>query len=185
MKSILPLALGLAALLAAGCSSTPTHVDTGTIKASTFSFVNTAGRPTPEYAEQNAQLHKLVQGAIAADLTGLGLSQLPTGGEVTVAYLIIAGNNATTTSINEYFGYGRDVSGLTEIAHEKYTQDNKNPNYFEAGTLVIDIIDAKTNKLLKRNYASRPLLKNPTPAQQAARVQEIVDEALKGTHFKN
>lgn len=63
MKSTSLLTLGLAALLAAGCSSTPTRVNSGTIKASSFSFINTAGRPQPGYADQNAQLHKLVQGA--------------------------------------------------------------------------------------------------------------------------
>lgn len=110
---------------------------------------------------------------------------MASGGDVTVAYLIIAGNNATTTSINDYFGYGRDVSALTDIAHERYTQDNKDPNYFEAGTLVIDLIDSKTNKLLKRNYATRALLKNPTAAQQAERIGEAVDEIFKGTRFQN
>ena len=184
MKTSFLLAIGVAALVAAGCSSTPTRVNSGTIKARTFSFVNTAGRPQPAYADQTAQIHRLVQAAITADLSRRGLTGVSTGGDITVAYLIIAGNNATTTSINDYFGYGRDVSALTEKAHEKYTE-NKNPNYFEAGTLVIDLIDSKTNKLLKRNYATRALLTNPTPAQQAERIGEVVGEILKDTRFEN
>jgi len=184
MKTSFLLAIGVAALVAAGCSSTPTRVNTGTIHARTFSFVNPAGRNQPGFAEQNAQLHQLVQAAIVADLSHRGLTSVSSGGDITVAYLIIAGNNATTTAINEYFGYGRDVSALTEKAHEKYTE-NKNPNYFEAGTLLIDLIDARTNKLLKRNYATRTLLTNPTAAKQAERIQEVVAEILEGTRFEN
>ena len=178
MKYTLSLMLAFATLLSAGCS-TPTKVDRGPIKASTFSFVNVAGRPQPAYADQRAEVNKLIQDAITTNLAGHGVTHVQSGGDVTVAYLIIAGNNATTTSINDYFGYGRDVGALGDIAHEKYTQ-NKNPNYFEAGTILIDIIDARTNELLKRNYATRPLLANPTTEVRAARIQEAVNEALQG-----
>jgi hypothetical protein len=176
--------LSLATLLFTGCSSTPTKVDHGPIKATTFSFINTAGRPQPAYADQRAEVHKLIQDAITANLAVHGVARVPTGGEVTVAYLIIAGNNATTTSINDYFGYGRDVGALDEIAHEKYTSNN-NPNYFEAGTILIDVIDSRTNKLLKRNHATRPLLANPTAEARAAQIQEAVNEALNGLRIEH
>ena len=39
MKYSFVLTLNLAALLAVGCSSTPTHVDSGPIRAATFSFI--------------------------------------------------------------------------------------------------------------------------------------------------
>lgn len=178
MKYASVIACTLTTLLCAGCS-TPTKVDHGPIKAATFSFISTAGRPQPAYADQRAEAHKLIQQAITANLSAHGVAQVPTGGDVTVAYLIIVGNNATTSSINDYFGYGRDVGALDDIAHEKYTQ-NKNPNYFEAGTILIDILDARTNKLLKRNHASRPLLANPSADVRAARIQEAVNEALAG-----
>jgi len=176
-KSLFVLA-ALALLALAGCSSTPTKVDNGPIKAGSFSFVNT-GRAQPDYADSRAEVHKLIQDAITADLARRGVNHVASGGDLTVAYLIIVGNNATTSAINDYFGYGRDASALGEIAHEKYTR-NKNPNYFEAGTIVIDLIDGPTNKLLKRNYATRPLLANPSNDVRAARIQQAVDEALQG-----
>ena len=171
--------LASAALLFAGCSSTPTRVDKGVIKANSFSFVNTANRPQPTYADQRAEVNKLIQEAITANLKRFSVPQVASGGDITVAYLVIVGNNATTSSINDYFGYGRDASAISEIAHQKYTQNN-NPNYFEAGTIVIDIIDSRTNKLLKRGYASRPLLANPTTEVRAARIQQAVEEAMQG-----
>lgn len=113
-----------------------------------------------------------------------GVSHVPQGGDVTVAYLIIAGNNVATAAINEYFGYGRDVSALQDKAQKEYT-DNKNPNYFEAGTLVIDIVDSKSWKLLKRGHATRTILPGATPEQQVARVAEVVEEILASAQFKN
>ena len=171
-------ALSLLLLLAA-CSSTPTKVDEGPIKANSFSFVNIASRPQPTYADQRTEVNKLIQDAITANLARFNVPHVASGGDITVAYLVIVGNNATTSSINDYFGYGRDASAIGEIAHEKYTQ-NGTPNYFEAGTIVIDILDSRTNKLLKRSYASRPLLANPTTEVRTARIQQAVDEALQG-----
>lgn len=175
MKATLFAAFAVLSLFVAGCSSTPTRVNKGPIKATSFSFVTT--RAQPAYADQRAEVHKLIQDAITANLAARGVTRVPSGGDVTVAYLIIVGNNATTTSINDYFGYGRDVGALDEIAHEKY-MSNKNPNYFEAGTILIDLVDTRTGKLLERNYASRPLLANPTAASRAAHIQDGVNEAL-------
>lgn len=179
MKKSFLLTLGLTTLLLAGCSTTPpSTVDTGPIRATSFSFI--AGgvpRPVPEFAERREQVHALIQNAITQNLSGRGLSKLPKDGDVIVAYLVIVGNNATTEAISTYFGYGRDAASLQEKAHEGYTS-NKNPNRFEAGTLVIDLIDAQTYELRKRSFVVRPLLRNPTAEVQAARIQEAVDAAL-------
>lgn len=176
---------GLAAVLVmlAGCSSTPTKVDTGTIHARTFNFVNRGPQPAPDFADDRAAVHEMIQAAITKDLAAQGVTRVAANGDVTVGYLIIVGNNATTEAINTYFGYGEGANALHDKAHKAYTS-NDNPNYFEAGTLVIDVIDTKTYKLLKRNYASRALMRNITAEARAERIQEVVDEILKGTKFE-
>jgi hypothetical protein len=80
-------------------------------------------------------------------------------------------------AIHDYFGYGRDFAALQDKAQDGYSA-SKNPNYFEAGTLLIDIIDSKTFKLLKRSYVTRPLLRDPSAEVQATRLQEAVNAAL-------
>jgi hypothetical protein len=182
MKMKLLLTLTVSGLVLAGCSSTSTKVDTGSISARSFSFVNRAG-PPPTYAEGRERVHTMVQEAITKNLATKGVGKVPTGGDVTVSYLLIVGNNATTTSINDYFGYGESAAALQEKAHKAYTE-NKNPNYFEAGTLVIDIVDAKSFKLLKRGYATRPILRNVSDDARVARIQEVVDEILRDVHIK-
>src|SRR5215472_8855557 len=86
------------ALALVGCSSVKTQVDKGAVNARTFSFLNTGNRQTPTYAESNKQAHAMVQQALIHNLAEKGITYTATGGDVTVAYLIIVGNNVATTS---------------------------------------------------------------------------------------
>lgn len=179
MKSSYFLTLTLGVLLVAGCSSTPTKVDKGPIRATTFSFIAKGTSAIPTFAADEWQpIHVMIQNAISRNLTGRGLTQVASGGDVIVAYLVIVGNNASTEAINTYFGYDRGADVLHDKAQAAYS-GSKNPNYFEAGTLLVDIIDAKTYKLLKRSYVVRPLLRNPSAEARAERIQEAVDAVLK------
>jgi hypothetical protein len=181
MKSYSVLALlasGL--LLLGGCSSTPTKVDKGDIKARTFNFV--VRKTPPDYADKRQIVHTMIQDAVTRNLAARGVNKVEANGDVTVGYLIIVGNNASTTSVNDYFGYGEDAMALQAKAHEAYT-GTKNPNYFEAGTLVIDFVDSKTFKLLHRGYATKPVLRNISDDARAARLQEVVDEILRSVHI--
>lgn len=175
-NTILLLAAGALAL--AGCSSTPTKVNTGPIRAQSFSFVRTPDKPAPAYANNEQAVHALIQEDITKNLAQRGVSHVAAGGDVTVAYLVITGNNASASSISDYYGYGDDAFALLDKAHTAYSS-SKNPNYFEAGTLVIDIVDGKTFKLLKRGNATRPILQNLSADDRAARIQEVVDEILR------
>jgi hypothetical protein len=166
------------ALALAGCSSVKTHVDTGPIHARTFSFINTGARPLPTYAENRKLIHQNVQEAIAKNLTAKGLTQVPQGGDITVAYLVIAGNNATTTSLNDYFGYTADADALVNQAHKSGAVKSNERGYFEAGTLVIDILDPQTSKLLKRGTVQAQILRELPMDEREARLQSFVDQAL-------
>lgn len=178
MKHSYILTLALGTLLFAGCG-TPTKVQHGAIRATTFSFVDPGSKPVPAFADTRAQAHAAIQNAITRNLANKGLTKVAAGGDLTVAYLIIVGNNGSTEAISTYFGYGRDTAELHDKAQKAYTS-NKNPNYFEAGTLLIDVIDGKNYKLIERNYVTRPLLRDASAEVRAERIQEAVDEALKG-----
>jgi hypothetical protein len=119
----------------------------------------------------------MIQSAITRSLAARGVNKADAGGDLTVGYLIIVGDNASTQAINDYFGYGQDASELLNKAHDAYTGKEAS-NYFEAGTLVIDLVESKTNKLLKRGYATRPLLRKVPEATRADRIQEVVDVIL-------
>ena len=180
----LKLSMLLAAgLVIAGCS-TPARVDNGPIQARTFSFVDRGVKPLPAYTDNRQPVHAMVQEAITKSLAAKGVTRAATGGDVTVGYLIIVGNNVSTMAIDDYFGYGDAANALQDKAQSAYTS-NKNPNYFEAGTLVIDIIDSKSFKLLKRGYATRPILRNLPDDARQARIQDAVDEILRDVRIES
>lgn len=166
-----------------GCSSTPVSVNTGTIRARTFNFVNRRGKPDPSFADKHVRLHSMLQSAIEGNLGARGVQKVATSGDITVAYLVIVGNNVMTSAISEYYGYNGDVMDLHTKAHEKYTRSG-NPNYFEAGTLVIDIVDGKTFKLLKRGHTTRPLQGRLSHDARAAQIQEAVNEVLRDVRIE-
>jgi hypothetical protein len=181
LPSLLLLAAGALAL--AGCTSTPTEVDTGKIHAKSFSFVDTGNRPPPKNTDQRQAVHGMIQAAITKNLADRGVTQVPKDGDVTVAYLVILGNNVVTTSINDYFGYGRDADALMSKAHSS-SKRTKNPNEFEAGTLVIDLISAKDFKLLYRGYATQGVLRDLPADARAARIQGVVDNVLRDARIE-
>ena len=182
MKLTLLCGLVVAVVVIAGCK-TPARVDTGAIKASTFSFLHPGPLPEAAFSENRRQIHALVQGAINNNLAAKGLTGTASGGDVTVAYLIVVGNNVSTSAINDYFGYSADATALVDTAHKAYTQGDQR-NYFEAGTLLIDLVDSRTQKVLLRNYVTRPVLQNPPLDVRKARIQEAVNEALQGVRIE-
>jgi hypothetical protein len=167
-----------AALALAGCSSVNTHVDSGPIHARTFSFIQNTARQEPGYSEKRTQVHAKVQEAITKNLADKGVSKVSQGGDIVVAYLIIAGNNATTTSLNEYFGYTADATALVEKAHSEQAMKSGDRAYFEAGTLVIDFLDPNTSKVLKRATIQTPILRALPIEEREVRLQGLVDKAL-------
>src|SRR5436190_7209295 len=150
-----------AALTLAGCSTVKTDVDKGPIQARTFSFPQPRPMPASSSFEPNrfAYLHTMVQDSITQNLAQRGVTKVPAGGNVTVAYLLIVGNNAATTSLDDYFGYGPDASKLVDKVHSAQAT-GKSRDYFEQGTLFIDFVDPRDNKLLKRARVQRPVLRN-------------------------
>ncbi len=183
MKLSSLIIVSLSVLVLAGCSSTPTNVNTGTIHARTFNFVHRSSKPAPGFADNTEAAHAMIQKAITNNLAARGVARVDAGGDVTVAYLIITGDNVSTTAIRDYFGYGEDLGALHDKAQDAYT-GTKNPDHFEAGTLLIDIVDGKSFKLLKRGYTTRPLMRGLAASARAARIQGAVDEILRDVRIE-
>jgi hypothetical protein len=56
--------------------------------------------------------------------------------------------------------------------------DGNRPDYFERAGLVVDVIDAKTNKLVFRNVSVGDIVNGATDAQRKQRTADAVNEAL-------
>jgi hypothetical protein len=172
---LLPLA-GTLALI--GCSSVKMRIDAAPVHGESFSFLKASPQPYPAYAEDRSQVHQIFQDAITKTLSAKGLRHVPEGGDINVAYLIIVGNNVETTSLNRYFGYSSDATELVDKIHNEQAVKGENRNYFEAGTLVVDLVDAKTSKVLQRRSIQAQVLRNLPIETRIERAQKFVDQAL-------
>jgi hypothetical protein len=183
MKTNILLLLTLVALAPAASAGVPGKVNKGTIHARTFNFVKPSSKPAPGFVANPEVVHAMIQKAITKNLAARGVTRVNAGGDVIVPYLVIVGDNSGTTAIRQYFSYGDDLGDLHDRAHKAYTS-SKNPNQFEAGTLLIDIVDGRNFKLMKRGHATRPSLRELSATTKAARIQEAVDEILRDVRIE-
>jgi hypothetical protein len=187
IKRIPPFALLTFVFILAltACSTVKTNVDNGPITARTFSFLNTGPKPAPNFADKTPQAHEAIQNAILHSLAAKGVKYVATGGDITVAYLIIVGDNASTTSINDYFGYTEDANAILEKTHKAQTVTSDQRGYFETGTLVIDFVNPANSTVLQRRTIQAEILRNLALEQRAARVQGLVNQELSNLAIKN
>ncbi len=184
MKNSRFLPLVLTTLLIAGCSSMPTRVNNGAIKAHTFNFINGGIALTPPATDRRDVVNQQIQSAIIKDLTAKGLVRTEGKGDVIVAYMVILGNNVSTEALTTYFGADRHADLLHDKAQDAYS-GSQNPNNFEAGTLLIDVVDGKTFELLYRNFIVSPIEGGTTMAERDALIQDAVDAVLKKVEIAN
>jgi hypothetical protein len=184
-NSVLPVlrltAVALTAILAlAGCSSTPPlQVDAGPVRVGSFNFVNSKASAQAARDERRQAVHGMIQAAIAENLTARGFQRTPGRGDITVAYLVVVGNGAATAVFDDYFGLGREGGEIGAAVHERQSGLG-GPNYSEAGTLVIDLLDSNTLKLLKRATVVRPVLRNAPAEIRKEHLEQAVADALQG-----
>jgi len=174
-----PITLLSAALLSValtGCSTVKTHVNKSSVHASTFSFVPSGRAPSAD--EGVAQGHTMIQQALVNNLAAKGVRQVPSGGEVLVAYLVIVGNNSRTVALDSYFGYSDDSDALLSKVHSEQAINGNRRASFEAGTLVVDFVDPQTSKVLQRRTIQADVLRDLSTEQRGQRIQGIVDQAL-------
>ena len=183
MKTTLLLLLTLVALASAASAGAPAKVNKGVIHARTFNFIKPSSKLVPDFADNTEAVHAMIQKAITRNLAARGVTRVNAGGDVTVPYLVITGNNVSTRAVRNYFGYSDDLNDLHDRAQKAYTR-TKNPNHFEAGTLLIDIVDGKNFKLMKRGHATRSSLRDLSAGAKAARIQEVVDEILRDVRIE-
>jgi hypothetical protein len=183
MNLKLSVVAGACVLLLAGCSSVPSKVDKGPVRATTYSLMTSKAPASVVVNERRVEVHKILQDAIAADLKQKGLNPVPSGGQVQVGYMVVVADNASTATYDEYFGYGRDAAALADKAH-KAVSKSKSRDLFEIGAIVIDVVDPRDSKVLFRSVAHMDV-SDVTPANRADRINTLVASCLGGLRVAN
>lgn len=124
------------------------------------------------------KVHNMIQSSIKNQFTSHGKTYGQANADLVIGYLVIEQNNAMTTPYSEYFGYGRDANKIADIAHLKGVTEGVRPDFFERAGLLVDVIDAKTNKLIYRNIYVGDIVKGGSGAARSQRINTAVNEAL-------
>ena len=158
-----------------GCSTI--SMPKGTSKGySSARFVRVKESPMRGVSNNKALNQKLKQ-VIAAEMRRNGIDVAASGGDLVIAFMLMKQNNASTASINHYYGYSDDSEKISEKVHKKIAKDGGR-ELFERGAIIIDLIDAKSSKLIYRNYAVRDVLGKVSAQERNKRIQSAVTEAL-------
>ncbi len=180
MKLFRSLALTLAAALAASCSSTIKMPKGKAADYGSARFVQAKASDFVQGIEDTPEVNRMVQDAIAGQLRGHGIR---VGGEASdadliIAYMLINQSVSSTTMNADHFGYGRDAGQILERAHERGVVENASPDFFQKGAVVVDLLDARSNELVYRNFAVRDVTETVSDSARKARIEAAVAEAM-------
>jgi hypothetical protein len=124
------------------------------------------------------QVHNLIQNSIGRQFTANRMRFGDGDADLVVAYLVIYQEPGMTASYEQYFGYGRDASQIANIAHTRGAINSKRPEFFRQAGILIDVIDARTNKLVFRNFVKGDVIAGASFADRATRVDSAVAQAM-------
>lgn len=167
----------LLAVSVVGCASV--DMPKGTSKGySSVRFVDKSPGSGAAFAENSVDVNQIIHDAVADNFTAHGFEVGGSDAELIVAYLLILQNNVTTAAIGDYFGYNSDKSALADLAHKEGVIKGRHREKYEAGAIVIDLVDAETQNLVYRNYAKRDIVRELPDDQREQRIHDAVNEAL-------
>ena len=147
---------------------------------SSVRFVRIDPHVGTDFAESSDQVNDLIQHAITDTFQGQGFEVGTPDADLIVGFLLLIQDNVSTTTIGKHFGYSDDKDKLAALAHKRGVVKGKHAEYYHAGAVVIDLIDAKTNELIYRNFAKRDILRDVTDEQRITRINDAVQEVLEG-----
>ena len=175
MKRINYAAIAVVALagVVVGCSSTRVHTDynprSDFRQLRTYMWVDQQPKSARHPAVNSPLVTERVQNAVDAQLVGRGFRRLTSGTpDFWVAYYVVATDKTEIITDDGAYGYyGRYYSPSI------YTLE------FVEGTLVIDVINAETNELMWRGWATKALDDDPKPDAVEMYVRQAVEKILK------
>lgn len=129
-------------------------------------------------AAQEKKVHGMFKKSIKNEFTQHGLTYGKSDADLKVAYLVMIQNNAITFHYNDYFGKGRGADAIAEYAHMKGATQTRRDEFFERVIILVDVIDAKTDKLVYRNHYAKDIVDAPSDAVRAKRIDAIIKETL-------
>jgi hypothetical protein len=117
-------------------------------------------------AFQNQIIEKYIKRAVNSELEAKGLTMSATDPALLLAYYTGTQQKVNVTDYGYGYGYRGWGGGGMDVT--QYTQ----------GTIILDIIDAKTKQLIWRSVATGALASKPDPEQAEERIGEVMKQML-------
>ena len=132
---------------------------------------------TPTSATED-QVHKMIQNSLKGNFTAHGMSYGQSNADLIVAYMVIYQEPGMTTRSTKYFGNNVETERIADVAHMRGAVNTDRADFFRQAGIVVDVIDAKTNKLIFRNVAKGDVVKGASANTRAQRINGAVTQAL-------
>jgi hypothetical protein len=180
LYSLLSLCLGI--VLLSACS-TFKRIDLpkgNSAGYSSFRLYQHKSKHVPDFTNREDRVNAYLQAALKEEFEAHGFKESEQDAELIVAFLLIVQDTAVSTAISDY--YITSGSDILSEAHRRMGKKNL-PGGYEAGAIVVDIIDKKSGEVIYRDFAKREVLDNLTPAEKEQRAKDAAVEAV-ATFFR-
>lgn len=174
------LIFAMLVLLMGGCSSLDTGWDynpeVNFSQYKHYAWVPATKENGAEY-QLNGLLDQRVREAVDAEMARKGYVKVAEkDADVLVNYLTKTDKRFKVDSINSGMGYSPFWGPRWYFGGS--IQSNTQVKEYEVGTLILDLVDAKTNKLIWRGAANGVIRDYKTPQQRIAKMNEAVTGVL-------
>lgn len=174
----------LTLLAAAGCSDL--KVNTGAVPGSKFATSGTFGwLPEPPTIKagpevDRTKLNDRVHSAVEAAMKERGFTLATTGTPTyLVGYHAAVQSTLDAKALDEKYGYGATYAwGYGKDGRWGFGPDRQVQSTYSQGSLILDIVDPTTKKLLWRGSAEGPIVLDASPEERQKRVNDAAKAIL-------
>lgn len=124
-----------------------------------------------------------IQSSVDRELAAKGYTKTSAGSaDFLVGYAGVTNNSLQSQTVNRYYGYQeyRASDDLPASTPGGAGRQNLYLQKLSEGSLILDVSDRKSKKLLWRGVAKTTLLKDPTPQKSQQRIDQAVRKMLSG-----
>ncbi|MBW2416673.1 MAG: DUF4136 domain-containing protein [Deltaproteobacteria bacterium] len=167
-------------LLALGCAALPVETDYdpafdfGGYKQ--FGWLTEKQPLTGDVRLDNPLLHERLREAIGQTLTAAGFEAVPSddlaSADFRVGYHLALQRRLDVTTLDSHYGYGPGANRWGHGPPETIVRE------YDEGTLVIDVVDSKSDRLVWRGSAYGRMSETATPEQRQERAHGVVATIL-------
>jgi hypothetical protein len=179
-KTILAVVAGIA-VIAVGCSSIKVRTDYDDLASfrefRTYTWIENGSGSKGDPAVASPLTGRRIQNAVDSELIRRGYRRTDAGSpDFYVAYNVLSTRRTDITSTGDPYGH-RYYVGYRSARYHGMGVDVSTSHWVES-TIILDVIDASTNEVVWRGWATTDLDQNPSPDRVSFYVERAIAKIL-------